>query len=140
MKKLIMLAAIAWMVGPVVALGQSYNLDEPNLRDHERTLAPSTARYEFIQSHIAARNSFRVDKYTGKVYQIVQTKDGDLTWQVIEKLKHPADTAIDKKVNYQMFTSGMAAKLTFLMNVNTGATWQLTQDTETEALFWLPLL
>lgn len=139
MNKLLLLIAIAFSFTSISALGQTYTLDESSLRDHEKTMVPTTSRYEFIQSHITARNSFRVDKYTGNVYQIVQTKDDKLTWQIIEKLDHPLDKTIEETVNYQMFTSGMAARFTFLLNVNSGATWQLTQDTETDILFWSPI-
>ena len=115
------------------------NFNDTNLRPHEMTLVPSSVRFEIIQSHIAARNTFRIDKYTGQVDQIVKTAKGDLAWEEINRVSHPQDVIEDHKVNYQIFTSGIAARFTFLMNVNTGVTWQLAQDPETDVLFWAPL-
>lgn len=121
---------------PSSVSAQSYNLNESNLRPHEKTLVPSSARFEIIQSHIAARNTFRIDKYSGQVDQVVKTREGDLAWQEIKRVSHPQDIIEVQKVNYQIFTSGIAARFTFLTNVNTGVTWQLSQDPETEVLFW----
>jgi hypothetical protein len=117
----------------------AYELDESNLRLHEKTMTPQNSRYEFVQSHIAARSTFKVDKFTGQVYQLVQAENGNITWQEIVKIQHQNDKRKDAQVNYQFFMSGMAAKFTFLINVWTGATWQLTEDTKTEEIFWDPI-
>ena len=42
-----------------------------------------------------------------------------------------------KKVNYQVFTSDLAVRMTYLINVNTGASWQLAADEEGN--FWKAL-
>lgn len=136
MRTILALAIIAFSN---MANAQAYSLNESSLRSHEATLVPSSSRFELVQSHIAARNTFRLDKYTGTVYQIVQNPDGDLYCKELKRNTHPMDVVEDGKVNYQIFTSGIAVRFTFLMNVNTGATWQLTQDTKTEILYWSPL-
>lgn len=107
---------------------------------HQSTLISSDARYEIIQSTLAARWTFRLDKHTGVVFQIVQKSDNSLTWEEMLRLPHTLlDTRHPNKVNYQIFMSGTLARVTFLINVNTGATWQLTQDSESNLVFWDPI-
>lgn len=106
--------------------------------NHQKTSAPPEARFEFLQSPLAARGTYKLDKYTGAVYQIVQTKDGHTVWREMLKLSHPLDKRNEGRVNYQLFTSGLAMKFTFLMNVNTGATWQLV-ETPQKDLVWSPI-
>lgn len=105
---------------------------------HQITAAPLESRYELIQSPLAAKGTYRLDKYTGAVHQIVKTKDDDTVWQEIPRRKHFLDRRVEGKVNYELFTSGLAMRFTYLMNVNTGATWQLI-ETQEKDLVWSPV-
>jgi hypothetical protein len=96
--------------------------------------APETSRFEIIQSELAARITLKIDKYTGNVFQLVKGSKG-LSWQLIPAEKHPGDNVTANKVNYQVFTSGLAVRMTYLINVNTGASWQLSEDSEL-GVFW----
>lgn len=106
--------------------------------DHQKTSAPPESRFEFLQSPLAARGTFKLDKHSGIVYQIIKTADDDTVWQEMPRRSHPLDKRNDGRVNYQMFTSGLAMKFTFLMNVNTGATWQLVETAQKD-LVWSPI-
>jgi photosystem II stability/assembly factor-like uncharacterized protein len=108
------------------------------LEQHEKTSVPPECRFEILQSSLAAKLTLKVDKFTGTVSQIVETKDGGKTWQPITKRPHPLDKTEPGKVNYQVFTSGLALKFTFLINVNTGATWQLLNSAE--GISWDPII
>ena len=99
--------------------------------------APQTSRFEIIQSELAAKITLKIDKYTGKVFQLVKGSKG-LSWQLIPAEKHSKDNAAANKVNYQVFTSGIAVRMTYLINVNTGASWQLSEDSEL-GVFWKAL-
>jgi hypothetical protein len=99
--------------------------------------APETSRFEIIQSELAAKVTLKIDKYTGKVFQLVKDSKG-LSWQLIPAEKHPGEKATANKVNYQVFTSGLAVRMTYLINVNTGASWQLCEDSEL-GVFWSAL-
>jgi hypothetical protein len=105
---------------------------------HQITSAPLDSRFELIQSPLAARGTYRLDKYTGAVHQIVKTKEEDSVWQEVHRRKHPLDRKIEGKVNYQLFASGLAMRFTYLINVNTGATWQLIETQEKDIL-WSPI-
>jgi hypothetical protein len=84
---------------------------------------------------------FRLDRQTGIVYQIVTTKDNDLTWEKMDVLGLPVAAA--GGVHYELFLSGLAARFMFLMNLDTGKTWQLqssTDPTTKEATHsWIPI-
>ena len=95
--------------------------------------APNTARYEIVQSELGARITLKIDKYLGIVYLLVE-RDTRLFWQVMHIQNKDAATL--DKVNYQIFTSGIGIRFSFLLNVNTGATWQLSEDPTDGVLFW----
>lgn len=100
-----------------------------------------SARYRIVQSTLAAKGTFRLDMRTGHVSQLVQsTKDEDLTWEEMRVSGLPP--AAESGDHYQIFTSGIAAKFTFLINTDTGKTWQLqsTSDptTKEDTYLWVP--
>ena len=101
--------------------------------------APLESRYELIQSTIGAKGTYRLDKYTGDVHQMVVNKNEDKAWKAIGRLPHSLDVKREAKVNYQLFTSGLAMRFTYLININTGATWQLVEDQDKD-LVWSPIL
>ena len=109
------------LVSCVLANSAFAQLDADN---HEKTALPSDVRYEIVQSPLAARWTFRLDRYTGLVYQLAETVNGDLTWQEmivggLYSIPKP------NKPRFVIFCSGVAARFTFLMDTDTGQTWQL---------------
>jgi hypothetical protein len=140
MRKQMLITIVLFIVSIVSSNSEALDLDEPNPRSHITTTVPEQSRFEFTQSSIAAKNTFKIDKFTGKVYQIVQKPDGGISWDEILKIKHSLDITKENQVNYQLYMSGLAVRFTFLINVWTGATWQLTQDTKTGMLFWEPVI
>lgn len=92
---------------------------------HQMTTTPPDARFEIIQSQLAAIWTFRLDRYTGNVHQLVETQSGGNAWeqmivQGLPKIPTPS------KPRFIVFTSGLAARHTFLMDSNTGQTWILS--------------
>lgn len=56
---------------------QAYNLNESSLPPlHEKPLVPDSSRFKLIQSHITAKYTFKLDKYAGRVFQLVKKEDG----------------------------------------------------------------
>jgi hypothetical protein len=90
-----------------------------------QTSAPATSRFEIIQSPLAAKWTFLLDKYTGRVQQLVKTKDDGTAWESMKMIELPK-APLEPKVRYQIFTSGLAARHTFLLNVETGQSWILS--------------
>ena len=111
------------------AFGQS------NVSDvHQTTTTPSNARFEIVQSQLAARWTFRLDRYTGRVHQLVSTEDEGSAWQRM-LVAGIADIAEPNRPR-SIFTSGLAVRHTFLMDTDTGQTWVL--GTVGEITGWWP--
>lgn len=107
---------------------------------HERSAIEATSRYEILQSPLVARSTLRLDRFGGFVDVLVMRADSSYTWDPVPRRRHKvADTAFPARANYQVFLSGIANRFTFLTNVNTGATWMLTQR-EDGSLYWDPVL
>lgn len=107
---------------------------------HSSTTLGSQSRYEIVQSTLAARWTFRFDKVCGNIGQLVTSKNDGVTWQSMLVVGLPKCQS-DSKIRYQLFTSGLAARHTFLLNTESGKTWQIrtfkdNQDTESSA--WFP--
>lgn len=102
------------------------------------TTVPSYARYEIVQSPLLARLTIRLDRITGSTWEFVTTKNGDFAWQLIPRVAAKGQTIVPGKVNYQLFASGIMAKVTILMNINTGQSWYIAEDPK-QGEFWAPM-
>jgi hypothetical protein len=102
---------------------------------HQYSSAPETSRFQIVQSKHGARLTFNIDKYTGNVFLLVKGESG-VTWQLIDSEEQLYDETIPNQVNYQLFTSGLGIRYTFLINVNTGITWELVEDKKLDVFWW----
>lgn len=89
---------------------------------HQLTAPVPNAKFEILQSPLAARWTFRVDRFTGRVWQLVKTQADDNMWEEmpVEALPKSSTSA---KPRFQLFSSGLAARHTFLLDTETGKTW-----------------
>jgi hypothetical protein len=62
-----------------VCLSASLPAQEMPTDVHQSSLVSSTARYEIVQSEVAARWTFRFDRFTGHISQIVHDTDDRLS-------------------------------------------------------------
>lgn len=111
---------------------------------HQHSTTPPNARFEIVQSELAARWTFRLDRFTGHVAQLVRTKDDDNAWEEMEVTGLTAQQS-ETRPRFQIFTSGLAAKHTYLIDGDTGRTWVLVtgkrkqpDGTEYEVSLWQP--
>jgi len=102
-----------------------------SVRAPQATSLPPSARFEIVQSTIAARLTFRLDRYTGRVWELVKTKDDDNAWQETRVYERP-QIASPTRARFQLFTSGLAARHTFLFDTDTGRSWVLVTGTQKE--------
>ena len=93
----------------------------------------NNARFEVVQSPIARKYTFFLDKVEGKVYQYVTNLRGGTSWE--EMMVYPKDAVTYTEPTYQIFIGGMMAADIFLINTKTGRTWKLVQD-EDNKIFW----
>jgi hypothetical protein len=92
---------------------------------HQLTSAIPGARFEIIQSELAAKWTFRLDRFSGHVWQLVKTKDDDDAWEAMRIVGLPV-IANPSTPRFQIFSSGIAVKFTFLIDTVSGQTWTLT--------------
>lgn len=100
---------------------------------------PPGARFQIVQSELGARFTFRLDSWTGTVSLMTMRDDSSLAWEQMRRLVNPSpDTQLPGRPNYLLFLSGLGNRYTFLINLNTGATWQIVENPNGE-LLWEPL-
>jgi hypothetical protein len=111
---------------------------------HQQTTTPPSARFEIVQSQLAAKWTFRLDRFTGQVAQLVKTSDDENNWEEMEVVSLPS-VSNPPRPRFQLFTSGLAAKHTFLIDTDTGKTWvgvtgkrKRPDGTEYEINIWQP--
>ena len=95
---------------------------------HQKTTLPANARFEIVQSQLSARWTFRLDRFTGQVAHLVRTQGDDTTWEEMMVDGLPAISE-PTRPRFQIFTSGLAARHTFLIDTDTGRTWQVVSGT-----------
>lgn len=90
-------------------------------------------QFEIIQSPLARKLTFKLDKYCGYVWQLVLAKDNSFAWQpvVIFNLyqKYPNHDK-NEEITYQIVMGGKSVQDCFLVNIKTGDTWQLKYSEE----------
>ena len=101
-------------------------------------------RYEIIQSPLARKYTFKLDKYTGNVWQYVMSVDNNVTWQFVPRATDDwgtlipysiTDEEISNTVRYQLYIGGIAVRDMFLLDIETGQTWVLTNSSD-DVLFF----
>jgi hypothetical protein len=86
-------------------------------------------------SDVAVRYTFKIDKFTGDVFQYVKRTDETYTWQNVEKYRNINDIIKENVINYQLFSSGQGIRYTFLLNTNSGLTWKLVTKEDGGLIF-----
>lgn len=120
MKKIIFFL-IGFLIFAVSAIAQ-------NIEYKSQATSLVGGRYEIIMSDVVLKHSFKVDKFLGQVYLLVKKEDGGITWEKMIKDVAFNNPILSDKINYQLYMSGISIKYTFLINVNSGAVWQLVED------------
>lgn len=99
---------------------------------------PDYARYQIVQSPLAAKLTIRLDRFMGDTWQLVKATNGSYAWRPMKRIDLPNDTRLPGAVNYQIFLSAIRAEMTVLMNTNTGASWYIDVD-RNGGEFWSPV-
>jgi len=87
-----------------------------------QTESLQNSRFEMIQSANGAKYTFRLDKFTGRVWQYVKGEGDDNGWQEMVVSPKPLTST---KPKFQIFVSGLGARYSFLLDNDNGNTWQL---------------
>ena len=133
---LIRLGALTCACIPVVVAAQS------DVKVHGFSTQPPDGRFEIVQSPLAAKWTFRLDRHTGQVDQLVSSLFGGVAWQEMPAIGLPKTTNVGDP-RFVLFTSGLAARHTFLIDTETGDSWILTawpsdEEDSDEVAGWAP--
>lgn len=101
---------------------------------HQATTTPMGARFEIVQSQLSVKWTYLLDRYTGEVFELVKTKDQALAWDAMRVSPAPILSKKPTGPRFQIFTSGLVAKNTFLLDTYSGFTWVVTAKGEWVAL------
>lgn len=116
----------------LVAAFASSTLSAQERMQHVTTAQPSEARFEIVQSSLAFRWTFRLDRFTGFVEQLVTHKeeDGDevFAWEVVTVQERPV-ISNPTRPRFQLFLSGIGARGTLLLDTQEGSSWVYTTIT-----------
>lgn len=93
-------------------------------------------RWEIIQSPFIRRVTIKLDKFTGKTYQILETSLAIYEWKIIIWQDEDWGEKQTGKINYQIFMGGLTGSDVYLINIHTGKTWLLCEDSSKGLLFW----
>jgi hypothetical protein len=115
---------IALLLGATAISAQIPSSPSGDVSPHQVTAIPNDARFAIVQAPYAAKGTFLLDRYLGRVWQLAgPSKEGLYIWQSVP-VKLRGTEKEDGKVNYVMFVSGIGLRFTFLVNIRTGASWQ----------------
>ena len=110
---------------------------------HQQTSPISGARVEVLQSTLAAKWTFRLDRYAERVWQRVRKKDDDNAREEMPLVDLKVQASASPR--FQLFTSGLAVRHTFLIDGDTGKAWLVVTSkrkqpdgTEHEHHAWQP--
>lgn len=88
------------------------------------TAVGPSERFQIFQSPLAAKWTFKIDRYCGRVSQLVVDKNEVYHWEVMDVSPKPS-CGKEAKSHFEIFSSGLSAKFTFMYDASTGMTWQL---------------
>lgn len=93
-------------------------------------------RYELVQSNVTRLFTIRIDRYTGKTYQLVE-RSSRKTWEEIRMLDGQKQLKnLPLQVNFQVLASVLVGQEIYMWNVDTGVTWILNREPDRGKLFW----
>lgn len=112
------------------------------LEAHYATSPSPSARYEILQSSITMRDTYRLDRFTGRVDRLISTGDGP-KWKMLP-VRGGLPSTQSTEPRFQLFLSGTATKGTYLIDTLTGKTWRLVEvppaaPTEPPFTIWIPM-
>jgi hypothetical protein len=123
----------------LIIVSLTYQVRAQAIYSHQPSSVPESSRFEIVQSELGVEYIFKIDKYSGEVFRLVEGDPTYYTWENMEVSNHPRDVATEDKINYQIIISGISTWYILLLNVNTGATWQIARNLESGSIFWRAL-
>lgn len=121
----------AYVLGAVLSMFTGMALAQDYTPSAQLTSGVPNARFEIVQSPLAAKWTFRLDRYTGNIWQLVRTLNEDNAWESMPVIDLPRILPATRP-RFQLFAGGLAVRHTFLIDTDTGKTWTLTTSKRTK--------
>lgn len=137
--RIVAATVIASAFSSLSAVAQGYMATPPNdvvefkSRDATRTQPDEAGCFEIFVSPRQLRETYLLDECSGATW-VIEGGEEELVWSFIPRESQSGATASERRI-YQIISSGIAAKGTYLLNTDTGATWTMKVDPE-KLLFW----
>ena len=96
----------------------------------QRTSEVSDARFEIVQSPLSRSFTFRIDRYTGTVWQLTQFEKERWRWEETPLPDAPSVSS-PNRARFQLHVSGLSQSQTILLDTESGKTWQFTKFNQT---------
>lgn len=95
------------------------------------TSVVDSARYEIIQSPLESSFTFKLDKFSGHIFQLVRTKLREMHWEdMLVKDLHTIELDEILYPRFQIFMGVMGTADTYLLDTKTGVVWQLQKGSD----------
>jgi hypothetical protein len=93
----------------------------------QRSSSIQEARFEIVQSPQSPTFIFRVDRFTGRVWQLTSLRGGLWEW---EETPVPESIAVStpNRPRFQLHVTGGSYSQTLLIDTETGKSWQFTNQ------------
>ena len=105
----------------------------------DRTAAAPNARFQVAQSPVLAGLTFLLDTWTGDVWNWVEDKDRNNAWEMMS-VQSPEPWSLPVHQRFQIILSGKVARISILLDSDTGMTWQYVTRSDPKAPgLWQPL-
>jgi len=121
------------------------SVDVDLIQSPQNTTTPPGARFEIVQSSRSVMLIFRLDRFSGQVWQFTQATDDSFVWSEMEVIERPTVSS-PTRARFQLFTSGLMLRNTFLLDGDTGKSWLVVsksrkdkEGNEYEIHLWQPL-
>jgi len=107
------------------------------------TKLPDIARFEMVQVPFDRTIVFKLDKYTGQIHRLTTCPKDDSTlsdkcWKEMTVVSPTKDTTMRGPRFQIAFVTAPTQKLTLLINLETGQTWQYGLDAINDK--WFPFM
>jgi hypothetical protein len=102
--------------------------DEP--APAQRSTSIAEARFDVVQSPLAQSFTFRLDRFTGRVWQLTSVRGGLWEWEETP-VPEPVPVTTPNRPRFQLHVSGISLSQTLLIDTETGKSWQFTKESPT---------
>ena len=103
---------------------------------NQRTTTPDGARYEILQSEITAKDTYKLDRYTGRIWAMyVDRTEKYNFWAELDVNGLPYITN-PQTPRFILYSSGITVRYTFLIDSLTGQTWMAYKDSKSGIVFF----